>query len=73
MAETVDYKNAKSIYDFTAKDTFGNDVPLEKYKGKVCIIVNIASQCGLTTSNYSKLTDLKKKYENAGQLYAIRI
>lgn len=66
MAATVDPKDAKSIYDFTVKDTYGNDVPLDKYKGKVCVIVNIASQCGLTSSNYSKLTDLKKKYENAG-------
>lgn len=71
MAESIDYKNAKSIYDFTVKDTYGNDVPLEKYKGKVCVIVNIASQCGLTSSNYAKLTDLKKKYENAGQFSII--
>lgn len=71
MAESVDYKNAKSIYDFTVKDTFGNDVPLEKYKGKVCVIVNIASQCGLTSSNYAKLTDLKKKYENSGPCFIL--
>lgn len=66
MGDSVDPKDAKSIYDFTVQDTFGNDVPLEKYKGKVCVIVNIASQCGLASSNYAKLTDLKKKYENAG-------
>lgn len=71
MAQSVDPKEAKSIFDFTVKDTFGNDVPLEKYKGKVCVIVNIASQCGLTSSNYAKLTDLKKKYENAGQSHII--
>lgn len=66
MAETTDYKNAKSIYDFTVQDTYGNDVPLEKFKGKVCIIVNIASQCGLTSGNYAKLTELKEKYKDAG-------
>lgn len=35
---------AKTIYEFTAKDIDGNDVSLEKYKGHVTIIVNVASQ-----------------------------
>jgi len=33
MAE--DWKNAKSVYDFTVKDIKGEDVSLEKYKYKV--------------------------------------
>lgn len=67
MANEVDPKKASSIYDFTVKDTYGNDVPLEKYKGKVCLIVNIASQCGLTSSNYEKITELKNKYKDKGE------
>lgn len=63
----VDYKTATSIYDFTVKDTYGNDVPLEKYRGFVVIIVNIASQCGLTKSNYAKLTQLNKDYYDKGK------
>lgn len=62
----MDYKNANSIYDFTVKDTYGNDVSLEKYRGHVVLIVNIASQCGLTKSNYEKLTQLKKEYYDKG-------
>ena len=65
MAEP-NYKEAKSIYEFTVKDSFGNDVSLEKYKGHVVVIVNIASQCGLTKSNYEKITELKNKYHDAG-------
>lgn len=61
-----DYKNASSIYDFSVKDTHGNDVSLEKYKGKVVLVVNIASKCGLTKNNYQKLTDLKEKYGERG-------
>lgn len=60
-------ENAKSVYDFTVKDTFGNDVPLENYRGKVLLIVNIASQCGLTKNNYEKLTQLKKDYYDRGK------
>jgi len=68
MAATsdFDYKKANSIYDFTVKDTYGNDVPLEKYRGNVVLIVNIASQCGLTKNNYAKLTQLKNTYYDKG-------
>nr|ALF39395.1 GPx [Delia antiqua] len=59
-------KNAKSIYDFTVKDTHGEEVSLEKYKGNVVLVVNIASQCGLTKNNYKKLTDLREKYGDKG-------
>lgn len=64
--DPTDYKTANSIYEFTVKDTFGNDVPLEQYRGKVVLIVNIASQCGLTKSNYEKLTELNEKYYERG-------
>jgi len=36
--------SAESIYDFTVKDIDGNDVSLDRYKGKVCLIVNVASK-----------------------------
>lgn len=67
MANPTDYKSASSIHDFTVVDTFGNDVKLDKYKGHVVLIVNIASQCGLTKSNYAKLTELKSKYYESGK------
>ncbi|CAG9772293.1 unnamed protein product [Ceutorhynchus assimilis] len=56
----------KSIYDFTAKDIYGNEISLGKYKDHVCIIVNVASECGLTNSNYDQLNELYKKYKNQG-------
>ena len=37
-----------SVYDFTVKDNKGNDVSLSEYKGKVLLIVNTATKCGLT-------------------------
>lgn len=60
-----DYKNAKSIYEFTANDIKGNPVSLEKYKGHVCIIVNVASQCGYTKNNYAELVDLYNEYSES--------
>ncbi|KAL8106863.1 hypothetical protein AgCh_023600 [Apium graveolens] len=56
--------SVQSIHDFTVKDGKGNDVELSKYKGKVLLIVNVASQCGLTTSNYTELAELYQKYKD---------
>lgn len=47
-ATTANAANSgKTIYDFTMKDIDGNSVSLSKYKGKIVVIVNTASQCGL--------------------------
>ncbi|CAN6906208.1 unnamed protein product [Brassica oleracea] len=56
----------KTVHDFTVKDIDGNDVSLNKYKGKVMLIVNVASRCGLTSSNYSELSHLYEKYKSQG-------
>ncbi|CAN4075732.1 unnamed protein product [Withania somnifera] len=56
----------KTIYDFTVKDIDGKDVPLSTFKGKVLLIVNVASRCGLTTSNYTELSHVYEKYKNQG-------
>lgn len=66
MTTETDSKTTKSIYDFTVKDTLGHDVPLDKYRGQVCVIVNTASLCQLTQMNYENLAKLKKKYEDKG-------
>ncbi|KAJ4707761.1 Glutathione peroxidase [Melia azedarach] len=56
----------ESLYDFTVKDIDSKDVPLSKFKGKVLLIVNVASRCGLTTSNYSELSHIYEKYKTQG-------
>ncbi|KAH9324549.1 hypothetical protein KI387_004727, partial [Taxus chinensis] len=47
-------------------DIRGNDVSLSTYKGKVLLIVNVASQCGLTTSNYQEMNELHAKFKDQG-------
>ncbi|THU69091.1 hypothetical protein C4D60_Mb08t10710 [Musa balbisiana] len=44
-------------------DAKGNGVDLSTYKGKVLQIVNVASQCELTNSNYMELSQLYEKYK----------
>ena len=55
----------KTIYDFTVKDIDGKDVPLSQYKGKVLLIVNVASMCG-NTPQYKDIETLYKKYKSKG-------
>uniref|UniRef100_A0A3Q2XL57 phospholipid-hydroperoxide glutathione peroxidase n=1 Tax=Hippocampus comes TaxID=109280 RepID=A0A3Q2XL57_HIPCM len=43
-AQMKDWQSAKSIYEFSAKDIDGNEVSLEKYRGYVCIIVNVLAE-----------------------------
>ncbi|KAH9537305.1 hypothetical protein CY35_16G045200 [Sphagnum magellanicum] len=56
----------KSIHEFTVKDNQGRDVDLKCYKGKILLIINVASQCGLTETNYNELTELYDKYRQKG-------
>ncbi|KAK4485839.1 hypothetical protein RD792_008486, partial [Penstemon davidsonii] len=56
----------KSLHDFTVKDIDGKDVSLSKFKGKALLIVNVASRCGLTSSNYTELSHIYEKYKTQG-------
>ena len=62
-----DYRSATSVYDFSVKNAQKEDVSLLKYKGKVLLIVNIASRCGLTKTNYTELTEMSQKYADQGE------
>jgi len=53
------------IYDYKAKDIYGNEVDLADYKGKVLLIVNTATGCGFTPQ-YEGLQTLYNKYNEQG-------
>jgi len=55
--------NGASFYDFTMKTIDGKDMHLDKYKGKVVLVVNVASFCGFT-KQYKGLEELFEKYKN---------
>jgi glutathione peroxidase len=57
--------SAGSIYDIPVKDINGTNTTLAAYKGKVLLIVNVASQCGFTPQ-YKGLEAIYKKYSGQG-------
>ena len=54
-----------TIYDYKVKNINGEDVSLEKYKGKVLLIVNTATKCGFTPQ-YEALQELYETYKDRG-------
>ena len=50
---------------YTVKDIDGHDVDLATYRGKVVMIVNVASKCGFTPQ-YAALEAIYKKYKDQG-------
>jgi glutathione peroxidase len=56
---------AKSVYDFTLKNSKGQDVKLSDYRGKVVMLVNVASKCGYTPQ-YEGLQKIYERYKDQG-------
>ena len=64
-ASAQEASSMNSIYDFAMKDIDGREVPLSDYRGKVLLVVNVASKCGFT-GQYAGLEKLYKTYADRG-------
>jgi glutathione peroxidase len=54
-----------SVYGFQVRDVHQKDVPMESFRGKTLLIVNVASKCGFT-SQYKGLESLYRQYTDRG-------
>jgi len=55
----------KSVFDFALNSIDGQPAPLAAYKGKVVLLVNVASRCGFTPQ-YAALESTYEKYKERG-------
>src|SRR6201982_2259082 len=55
----------KTAFDYTLNTIDGQPAPLAAYKGKVVLLVNVASRCGFTPQ-YSALESIYEKYQDRG-------
>lgn len=58
-------KQMPDIYSYTTTDLSGQSIDLEQYRGRVTLMVNVASQCGFTPQ-YDKLQELQDVWSNKG-------
>lgn len=58
-------ETSNNILDLSVKDINGKEVKLSNYKGKVLLIVNVASKCGYTPQ-YEGLEKIYKQYKSKG-------
>jgi glutathione peroxidase len=56
---------SKTVYDFTLSSIDGQPTSMGTYKGKVLLVVNVASRCGFTPQ-YSALESVYEKYKDRG-------
>ncbi|HUR56992.1 MAG TPA: glutathione peroxidase [Opitutaceae bacterium] len=64
-AVSISRAAAPSLHDLSARDIEGRDVKLATFRGKVLLIVNVASECGYTPQ-YEGLQALFTQYESRG-------
>lgn len=69
MAANANEKGKSDVpkaLSFTMPDLSGEKTKLSDYHGKVVLIVNVASECGLTDRNYKELQEVYAKYKDKG-------
>ena len=55
-----------SIYEISANDIDGNPVSMQQFEGKLLLITNVASKCGMTDQYFKDFKEIYEKYKPSG-------
>ena len=61
------FEQVPSVYDLKANDIDGEEFDFAQLKGKVAVIVNVASYCGYTEQHYKELVQLYDLYKESNK------
>lgn len=64
-SDVQEFDSSSTIYSYKLKNIDGWPIPLSRYKGKVLLVVNVASECRFT-KQYANLQRLYMKYKDLG-------
>ena len=48
------------LYSLSALDVRGRKVDLKKFRGKITLVVNVASECGYTDNHYKEMVEIRE-------------
>ena len=65
ISSNINANYNKLAYEFSFKDLDGSELSLSKFKNKVIVIINVASQCGFT-NQYEDMQKIWQKYQSKG-------
>ena len=57
--------SASNLFELTAPDIDGSQLPLKEFQGKVIMVVNTASRCGFAPQ-YKGMEEIYRKYQDQG-------
>ncbi|XP_071131640.1 glutathione peroxidase 7-like [Mytilus edulis] len=67
VKEQVKRDTGGNFYSFTVLDSEGKSVDLGQYKGKITLVVNVASECGYTDNHYKALSKIHNHLVTTGR------
>ncbi|MEJ2050664.1 MAG: redoxin domain-containing protein, partial [Calditrichota bacterium] len=65
LGKPADVDNPAGVYGFTMQNIDGKSVNLSQYRGKVALVVNVASKCGFTPQ-YEGLEKIYEEFKDQG-------
>jgi glutathione peroxidase len=68
---SIDVEKVNDFYSLHARDNRGNVISLTKYRGKLNLVTNVASECGYTETHYEAYVKMQKIFNQNRNVFNI--